>query len=801
VTRDRWAPVLAAVATLLACWSLTAAVDGSSWQGPALLVVLVVLVAGVLARAARVPRVAVAPVQALAGLVALTGVYAGDVAVLGLLPGPAAVHRFDVLLIDGGGAINRYSAPVPISQGLSMVVVLGVLGVALAVDLCAVTLRAPAAAGLPLMALYSVPAAVVVGGLSWRFFAATALGWLLLLAHDASSRVLGWGRLLPRWGSAPASRASISSDTSALASTGRRLAVGSVLVAIAVPALVPGLADGLLTRVSSGSGADERAIGLTVVNPVLTLRDSLRPRADVEVLRYQTRQSDVAPLRIVTADVFDGATWAPGTRDVSRSQLASRGLPDPPGLGGGIATDTYTMRVQVGGTLNQDFLPLPYPAQKVDISGAWLYDSTTLNVIGDGETTRNQDYGVTYLAVRPTADQLRSAPVVRDGSLARWTSLPSGLPAVVAETARRVTAGAGTDYDKAMALQEWFRSAGGFVYSTDAPADSGGDAVAGFLSDRKGFCVQFSSAMAVMARSLGIPARIGVGFLPGTSQPDNWYSVKLTDAHAWPELYFSGVGWVRFEPTPASRTGAAPVYAQRSSATAPTGGPSGAATSTAGPSSSSSLDPKVKALQNGLEGAAPGSTKALAPLVGAGSGGPRLATVLKVVGVALLGGLLVLLTPLVAVVGRRRRRRSARDDADRVEVAWAELHERVRDLGVPLDGGLTPRQLDHRLAGAVLLEAAPRAALARLAGTVERSRYAAPGSPTPAVDDDLAQVLQAVAGTRSRSERVRAVVLPASGRERVARALGRATATIGGWDQRMARGSARVRRLRVHRRR
>ncbi len=90
----------------------------------------------------------------------------------------------------------------------------------------------------------------------------------------------------------------------------------------------------------------------------------------------------------------------------------------------------------------------------------------------------------------------------------RYTTLPRDLPAVVARTARAVTRGMTNQYDQAMALQQWFRSDGKFTYSTDAPADSGGDAVADFLADRKGFCVQFSSAMAVMARSLGIPARI-----------------------------------------------------------------------------------------------------------------------------------------------------------------------------------------------------------------------------------------------------------------------------------------------------
>src|SRR5690606_41826401 len=74
--------------------------------------------------------------------------------------------------------------------------------------------------------------------------------------------------------------------------------------------------------------------------------------------------------------------------------------------------------------------------------------------------------------------------------------------------------------------------------------------IARFLRDKQGFCVHYSFAMASMARSLGIPARVAVGFAPGTPQADGTVAVGLRDAHAWPELYFEGIGWTRFEPTP-----------------------------------------------------------------------------------------------------------------------------------------------------------------------------------------------------------------------------------------------------------
>jgi transglutaminase-like putative cysteine protease len=797
MTRDRIAPALAALATLLTMWSLAPTVDGKDWQTPCVAMVLVVLLTGLAARALRAPRALTPVVQLFAGLVTLTAAFAGEVAVWGMLPGPAAFTRLGQIVVDGFDTINRYSAPVPTSEGVSLILAIGVLAVAVVVDAMAVGWRAPAAAGLPLLALYAVPAAVVPDGLQWRYFAAAATGWLLLLAHDASGRVLRWGRLLPRWGSSPsASRQTLTTDTAALAATGRRLGVAAIVLAVLLPALVPGLPENLLTRGGAG-GAGDGLGGLTVINPVLTLRDSLRPRQDVEILRYNTSQADVQPLRIVTADTFDGDTWKPGTRDVSRRNRASRGLPTPPGLSPDVSQSQYTMRIQVSDSLDQDFLPLPYPTRKVDIKGAWLYDAASLNVIGDGESVRGRTYDATYLAVRPTAEQLRDAPSVRGDSMQRFTSLPRGLPDVVSRTARQITRGATNQYDQAMALQQWFRIDGKFTYSTDAPADSGGDAVADFLADRKGFCVQFSSAMAVMARSLGIPARIAVGFLPGTPVQDDWWSVKLTDAHAWPELYFQNVGWVRFEPTPAARTGSPPQWAQVGAAG---GGPQVGSTTpgaVAGAAAPDGPDSRVRSLQDAERRASSGQVAE--PLVPLARNDTGISLWLKLVALAMLLVAALAVTPVTALVGRRRRRRTAHDGSARVEAAWADLHEQVGDLGIALPLSLTPRQVDERLHTSVLLADQPRAALTRVTNAVEQARYARPGTDGPDVSGDVRTVVRAVAGTRPRSQRLRARLYPPSGAARTASAtrwLGRLFSST---DARVARWSHRLRVPRLRR--
>src|SRR5699024_9034687 len=127
--------------------------------------------------------------------------------------------------------------------------------------------------------------------------------------------------------------------------------------------------------------------------------------------------------------------------------------------------------------------------------------------------------------IKPTLTQLRGGDVEHGGivwnQLRAETRLPSDTPAIIGRTAARVTAGADSSYDRAVALQDWLRSSGEFSYSEVAPvADgydgTGIDVISQFLDQRRGYCVHFASTMAVMARELGIPARLAVGFAPGT---------------------------------------------------------------------------------------------------------------------------------------------------------------------------------------------------------------------------------------------------------------------------------------------
>ena len=134
-----------------------------------------------------------------------------------------------------------------------------------------------------------------------------------------------------------------------------------------------------------------------------------------------------------------------------------------------------------------------------------------------------------------------------------YINVPTGLDPRILAKAKQIVAEthATTMYDKAVALESFFRD--NYTYSTDIQLPAGQEAVSWFLFDNanhKGFCNYFSTSMVVMARELGIPARVVAGYTNGTyDTKTHQYVVHGTDAHSWVQVYFAGYGWVNFEPS------------------------------------------------------------------------------------------------------------------------------------------------------------------------------------------------------------------------------------------------------------
>lgn len=665
-------------------------------------------------------------------------------------------------ITDAVDSAQGYAAPVPAeAPPVDPLLIVGGLACLLLVDLLACTLHRAPLAGLPLLAIFTIPVGMVGDAVSWWVFAGTAAGFLGLLFLQESDQVSRWGRPL---GLDQETGDPISFGAGANVVRGTAGLVGGAATALAVllPVLIP--ATGLhVFDFGPGSGGGD---DIRVDNPTADLVRDLKQGEDRPLVRVTTNDPDPSYLRILTLTRFSDTEWSPGNRDVPADHEADGLMPPPEGVAAEVSRKEYPYAVTALPEFDSRWLPTQPPVSRIVADGNWRYDDKTMDFIaGDDDlSTASLEYSMTAVRLELSADRLADSapPTGKVDDL--FTDLPDDLPPIVHDLAVQVTQDATTPYEEAVALQSWFRDDGGFTYSLDRAQGNGSDALVEFLSDgpggRTGYCEQFASAMAVMARELGIPARVAIGFLkPDADGPNTWvYSSR--DMHAWPELYFDGAGWVRFEPTPAGRAEEVPRYTVPGSGDDE--GPSN--TPSASQSASATAAPSRPRDSESAAAAAAGDDD--------GSGIPWL----PVLGT--LGGLLLVAGGLLLPRAVRSRRRERRLSSGGAEPVWAELRDTAVDLGVPW-----PRDRSPRATRAVLVDhfgapvgpdtverpahgptVAPEAvsALDRLVHTLELDRYSRSGATLDAtrLRADGEACLAALAGGAPRSARRRATWWP-----------------------------------------
>ncbi|MGW2620205.1 transglutaminase TgpA family protein [Streptomyces sp. NPDC001500] len=786
-----------AAATLMASCALLPLVDPATWLVQAAFMLAIQSGAGAAARRVPLARPLTVAAQALVMLLMLTLVFAPGHALAGVIPGPEAFRHFGDLLQAGADDVGRYAIPAPLSDGIRLMVIGAVLVIGLVVDTLAVTFRNAAPAGLPLLALYSVAAGLSDGAADWLWFLVAAAGYLVLLLAEGRERLSQWGRVFGGSGRGPGGQP----GPVAPVRTGRRIGMAALGVALVVPLLpLPAIQGGLLGATGAGVGAGNGGGGtISAVNPLVSLRDSLNVDEDQTVLTLRTNTSDLSDmyLRIVSLDDFDGTTWRPAKRHIV---AVPDDFPAPTGLGPDVKRTEITTRIAAADGYAQDWLPMPYPPSGVQIKGNWRYEPVGMTLVGDhGQNTSGKAYQVKSLDVEPTAQQLAAAPSAPDSVRRDYTKVPDSLPTVVAQQARQITRGSDNDYEKAVKLQDYFAVTGGFEYDTQVEVGNGPNAIARFLRDKQGFCVHFSFAMAAMARTLGIPARVAVGFAPGSPQADGSVAVGLKDAHAWPELYFEGVGWTRFEPTPTR--GTTPTYTVPDSpGEALPELPQASRSADAAPSTAASASSGCSAREKKLDdcaGAVPADQS------GQGGGG---APWYRIAAWTLLGAA-VLVLPMLPMLWRLRRR-SARlasaqhsaaasgappgrrdkvgaggeaasgsgpavllDEpeeeagaaaAGHVLAVWRELTDTAWDFGIEPDDALTPRRAAARIVRTAGLDETAARSVRRVAGAVEQVLYAPEPRAEAGLADEVRTVRAALQEKADWTTRVRAVVAPRS---------------------------------------
>lgn len=638
--------------------------------------------------------------------------------------------RLEDAFLAAGDAVAHAAPPVPVIDGVLPFVLCGAALAFVAADLLAHTLRLPAVAGLVLLTVLAVPISVVSGqagisgaartGVAPWLFALVVAGWLAQVVIAEGDRLDRWGRQLDA--DDAASSAVTSRSVVATVAVGGTATVLALVVPLAIPTMQVRL---------DGFGAGPGGGHVTVTNPMVDVRRNLVQGADVPLVRVTTDDPDPGYLRIAVLTRFNATQWSAGDRSIPKSQ-GSHGEVPIAGLSPKTPVTTYDYSISINPDFESRWLPTPAPIKAIDAAGDWRYDTSTDDFVAVGKGLNTA--GLTYTAVRSEPDL--SAADLDDMSsgvgqvAASYTDQPPNLPPIVSELAHKVTrdAGASTPLEQAVALQNWFRESGGFTYSTATDLGSGATDLARFLGtgpdSKTGYCQQFAAAMAAMARTLGIPARVAVGFLSPTEQSDGSYVYSSHDMHAWPELYFAGAGWTRFEPTPASGT-VVPGYAHdpTSLTQQPTIGPSAGAS--AQPQAAQTAKPRTNAQQSA------GDKSIAIPLESHHTW--------RWVALAALLALLGALVATPAAVRRRRRRTRLNGTA---EDAWAEMRDTVIDLGIAWADGISPRAT-RRLLDRYVGTHEGHVALDRLVDAVERERYAASSTPLdPQVMADLLEGLK-----------------------------------------------------------
>ena len=623
----------------------------------------------------------------------LCAVVAGHTTFYGL-PTASTLSALGRAWTAGLDSFRNAVAPTKTTPGLLLLSVGGTWICAAAADWLAFRGDATLTAILPPFVLYVMGAALGKDGFQLpTTFVFVVAALLFVAANDAAGLPNAWfsGR-----GSPPG-----------LA----RMAMGAAPVALLVAAAglvlgpnLPGAqAQPLVELRGTGGGGDTSRI---TVSPLVDLKARLTSTPVTEL--FVVRSPVPAYWRLTALEEFDGRIWSSrGTYRPAGDHLPKEGSDQA-------LTYKLVQDFRIG-PLDSFWLPAAYRPGRIDLQGARV-NAESLTLLTEKESAAGLAYKVQSEIPRYTPADLQAAGGDPPADMQPYLELPEDFPADVRDLARKQAANANGPYAQALALQDFLRN--NYTYDEAAPAGHSDDHLRYFLFRSKiGYCEQFAGAYAAMARSIGLPARVAVGFTPGTYDPaQDVFHITTKEAHAWPEVHINGLGWVafeptpgRFEPNPTNYTGtynpqANPVLATTTTTTN-AAEPSAAGTPTTKPAKTEN-DP----FQNDTRSSGGGSLKWLAQA-----------------GMALLLLAVVIAVPPALKRRRRVRRRRAGPTRARVAGAWSEALDRLREAGTAPTVTLTP--MEFARGGARAVAADVGSPMTRLARLFTKASYS-PGDPS-----------------------------------------------------------------------
>lgn len=721
----RRAPSLAteaalAAVTLAGLWSLTRLFNDSSFL-PRLYAVAIsahLLAAGTRRLASHaLVRLAVC-VGGFA--VVLTALYLPSTGWAALVPTGRTFGDARVLLHEGWGRFGSVKAPAPLLKGFLLSAAAAAWAVVWMADWLAFRAWAALEAVVPATALFVFAAML---GTSDRRTSVTVVFLTAILVFVVMHRA-GRDRAASAWvagQNTPGARA--------LVVWGLPVAVVAVLAGAAVGPNLPGADQPALVRWREvGSQANPASLA----SPLVDMKKRLVDQSDRELFTVQADRR--AYWRLMSLERFTGQEW----RSTGEFSGASGDLPHDDQVDSRRSTNRQTFRLESTGEV---WVPAAFEVSKVSDSTAKLrWDPAAGALIVDAASP-NADglvYSVASSAPAPTATDLNQAGGAVPTSIRdRYLDLPADLDKRVAETARQVTSAAASPAAKARALEDWFRGPGGFRYSLAPRGGQSADALAEFLfQSREGYCEQFSGAFAAMARTIGIPSRVAVGYTWGDyDAATRTFHVKGRNAHAWPEVWLAGAGWVPFEPTPGRGLPDATAWSGTRAQQDEGNGTTGSSASVTVPGATTTTIPDFTPVRPGPvvptvpRPERPARSAALRPTTTPArtSGWHQLATIAVVFATVAVAW--VVTVPLLLRRRTRRRRAGATTADAKVGVAWTEAAEAVAALGLAPDPAETPDELTDRARRRLGPDVA--APLRRLACLTADALWAPGGSSDP----------------------------------------------------------------------
>ncbi|MDQ5814752.1 MAG: DUF3488 and transglutaminase-like domain-containing protein, partial [Actinomycetota bacterium] len=657
-TRARIGLAALLVATLF-CFELLF-VNGD-YAAPALLAMLLAVGIAMVARRLGVPTIITLLASTLLLTWYLTLVFEAGTTFYGL-PTPAAVNGLRASMTGAYQTSVVDFAPVPVRPGYVILVIVGLWFATTIAEVATFRWRHPLVASMPSIGLVAFSLIVGSADAAGFFILVFLTALLLYWGLESSHRLRSWGRWVPTWTDRPAEE-----PRSVTARVARRMGALTLIAALAAPLLLPALEEGVLAwRNQTGTGSG--GLGGRV-DVLVSLQPEFLTQSDKDL--FTVSSEDPAYWRLVSLTRFDGNTWRPG--DTARFSLSGQASIDDPG--GRPLNQTFDLTALEG-----EYLPAATQPLDVDFTD----EEPASDVMVDAETfdlQLSQDVqGLTYTveSVVPDASfgELRRD---RAGTLSNddYTELGDPLSDEVLDLRDEWIDGAGSDLERLIAIQDRFR---GFGYDINVEPSASTDYLTEFLTRVKtGYCQQFATAFTLLARSLGYPARVSVGFLPGTEESEGTWVVRGTHAHAWPEVYFEDAGWVAFEPTPRGTTTPVPAYTVppneflRSVVFGLEGGPGQTA-----PGQGQGIPQQDQGLGEGGARRPIEAPRPTTPEDGAWREAfGRLLTVVVIIVAAFL-----LLVPLIKELRIRRRYLAAPTPADAIRAAFEHFEDEAAELAV-----------------------------------------------------------------------------------------------------------------------